>query len=122
MLRARKTEREQFKVREEVRGEQRGECGMKRDTSESELETSDIEAGGSPNSHNTVLHTRRQPRDLSCEESVQDVMDVTCLHARTSTPHESLVKTSKRAKNRMCKSLRNFKNKGKKRVYLNVSV
>ena len=85
----RETEREQFKVREEVRGEQRGECRMKRDTSESELETSDIEAGGSPNSHNTVLHNRRKPGDLSSEDTL---MDVTCLHTRTSTPHERLEK------------------------------
>ena len=96
MERARKTEREQFKMREKMRREQRGECRMKRETSESELETSDFEVGGSPNSHNTVLHNRRQPADLSREDTLMDVTDV--LHARTSTPLERLEKSSKKEK------------------------
>ena len=115
MERARKTEREQFKMREKMRREQRGERRMKRETSESELETSDFEVGGSPNSHNTVLHNRRQPADLSREDTLMDVTDV--LHARTSTPLERLEKSSKKDKSRLSRSLETIKTKGKKGLF-----
>ena len=84
--------------------EKEGTFSKKREISESEseLETSEYEDGGSPSSQNTVLH-KRKPRDdqrrskqrYSCEDTL---LDVTCMNVRTSTPQESLVNTGKKAK------------------------
>ena len=100
-----------------------GTISKKRDISEteSESETSEYEDGGSPSSHNTVLH-KRKPRDDQSRSNLRysredTLSDVTCMNVRTSTPQESLVNTSKKAKNRMSKSLDSLRTKGKRGLF-----